>query len=334
MFKEKLRKEKSVQFSGNINLNVIPNLKERHYYVVNIPLDGDAPKQYIKAHFYYKNCPKINKPSKWHGFYTKFGGKSYPHESITEFTINKIGEYLGLKMNDTKLVIINGQIRFLSKDFIKKRQILIHGVEILVEYYEDKNFVEQINKDRKNRRQFLTFEEIERSIRYVYPEKSEEILCDLVRLISFDAIVGNNDRHFYNWGVIDYVDSPKSNVVFSPIYDSARALLWNKTEESIIQMYNQHCNGSKDIDFYIKRAKPRFSFEENTDANHFELIEYLVKHNSQYEKIVEKLISIEMENHVINRLSREIICFFSKERYFLIEAILKKRFKKLREVSQ
>lgn len=93
----KMRIEASNQNSGVINIQAIPHLKNQNYYVVDIPLDGDAPKQYIKAYFYYPNCPWKKKHRKWDGYFAKFGGKSYPHESITEFGINKIGEALGLK---------------------------------------------------------------------------------------------------------------------------------------------------------------------------------------------------------------------------------------------
>jgi hypothetical protein len=91
-FKAKLRIEKSAQYSGPISLKGIPVLKENRYCIVDVPLDGEAPKQYIKAYFYYKNCPRKTSPKTWDGYYAKFGGKSYPHESIIEYTINQIGE--------------------------------------------------------------------------------------------------------------------------------------------------------------------------------------------------------------------------------------------------
>jgi len=333
MFSRKLERYGSAQISGKVNQKAIPHLKERHYYIVDIPLDGDAPKQYIKAYFHYKNCPKIGKPSTWNGFFAKSGGKSYPHESVTEFLINKIGESLGLKMNETRLIIANGQIRFLSQDFIKSGQKLIHGIEILAEYYEDKDFVLEINKDRKNRRAYLTFEEIEKSIIHVYPKESDDLLASLIQLITYDAIVGNNDRHFYNWGVIgDIFNSETTEVVFAPVYDSARALLWNKMEVKVLEMYHQFNSGSNELDYYINKSKPRFSFDENPEANHFELMGYLSNYKSNYKAIIAKLINVDTENTVTRELKGHISCFFSKERSILVEAILKKRFDKLRSV--
>jgi len=132
----RLRTEEIKQYSGACNLHLIPKLKNQQYYVEQVELDGDQPKQYLRAYFYYKNCPWKSKPESWPGFYAKFGYKSYPLESITEYAINQIGESLGLLMNETRLVMVNGQVRFLSEDFIKLgTEKLIHGVEILHEYF-------------------------------------------------------------------------------------------------------------------------------------------------------------------------------------------------------
>jgi len=334
-FKQKLRNETSVQCSGEIDIRRIQKLKEENYYIINIPLDGDAPKQYIRAYFYYKNCPRKNNPLKWSGFFSKYGGKSYPHESVIEFMINKIGDYLGLFMNEAKLVFVNQQIRFLSKDFIKKGYKLIHGIEILAEYVEDREFVDKVNQDRKTRRQLLTFQEVENAIKHVYPYKQEEILESLIRLITFDAIVGNNDRHFYNWGLIGNIMSNKrQNVKFSPIYDSSRALLWNYTNEKINKMYSDFQHSYDPVNHYVKKSKPRFSFDGNPNANHFELMEYLIGYNKTFKEVVKALITVEKENDVICKLKKEVFLFFCEKRCTLIEAILRNRFEKLRSLIE
>ena len=126
-FKGKLRRESFIQTAGYANLNKVNKLKESDYFIQDIPLDGEAPKQYIKAYYYYKNCPRRCSPKNWHGFFAKFGSKSYPHESIIEFIINQIGESLGLNMNKTQLVLANGQVRFLSQNFLKKNQKFIRN---------------------------------------------------------------------------------------------------------------------------------------------------------------------------------------------------------------
>ncbi|WP_421879768.1 HipA domain-containing protein [Marinoscillum sp.] len=328
-----LRREKYKQHSGLVRLGQIEHLKERHYVVLPVTPDGDAPKQYIQAYFYYKDCPRKSNPKTWDGYYAKFGSKSYPHESVIEYTINKIGEALGLIMNETRLVIANGQIRFLSKDFIKKGKRLIHGTEILAEYFEDRQFIDEINENKRERRELLTFSVVEEAIKYVHHDDAAEIINSLIQLIAFDAIVGNNDRHFYNWGVIGSIRKEDEGPVrFSPIYDSARGLLWNLDEKAVMKLYERSSSDSSAIEAYCNRSKPRFSFDENSDANHFELLKYLTGLSPNYRNIIVALVTTEKEQLSLQKLNETVSTLISSERLTMMERILSVRFKKIREI--
>jgi len=333
-FNQKLRREKYNQDTGYININEIAVLKNTNYAIINMPLDGEAPKQYIKAYIYKSgtNVRKAN-PKTWGAYFAKFGSKAYPNESVIEYVINKLGENLGLNINETELVVANNQIRFLSRNFLAKNQKLIHGIEVLFEYFEDEEFVKEIDKDKKNRRKYLTFKLIEDAISTVYPKSAADLLDSFIQLLTFDAIVGNNDRHHYNWGFIGDVEKVKNRQpVFAPIYDTARALLWNKTDQSVRNMYKQHFNNSQDLIAYIEKSKPRVSFERNDSANHFELINYLSNYNKQYKRIIENMISIEKEETLLNYFKDNWYNLFIFERSELILEIIKLRFSKLREV--
>lgn len=55
LLKSNLPKEISENNSGEISsANKIQLLKEKDYYIMDIELDGDAPKSFIKAYFYKK----------------------------------------------------------------------------------------------------------------------------------------------------------------------------------------------------------------------------------------------------------------------------------------
>ena len=148
-------------------------------------------------------------------------------------------------------------------------------------------------------------------------------------MIAFDALAGNNDRHFYNWGVIDTKKKTSKLPTFAPLYDSARGLMWNYSDENIKKIYNQ---GGKKIVTYVEEACPRISIEENKQANHFQLI-YLVKnYNTEYGKIVSDLASVENEENVLTMLKEEFYPFFIQQRSVLITTILRSRFKKIRGI--
>ena len=74
-------------------------------------------------------------------------------------------------------------------------ETLVHGAEIFAGYLEDQALVESIEQANLSRDLF-TLQFVERAVTKAFPKERDAILGDLVRLLLFDAMVGNNDRHF------------------------------------------------------------------------------------------------------------------------------------------
>jgi hypothetical protein len=328
-----LRTEKSINNSGTIlNKFLIPKLKEEHYYIVPQQLDGDAPKQFIKAYTYQQDSHIRKRNLKtWVPYIAKTGEKWYPHESIVEFMINRIGQELNLNMNDIGLYEINGQVRFLSKYFLHKNEALTHGAEICGEYLNDIALAEEIANEKKTSRELFTFEFIEKAIKAKFGSEHNIIMEELVKMVTFDALVGNNDRHFYNWGVITPLKKTKNAVKFAPLYDSARGLLWNISDAKVIKYLEMKKSNGKQIENYIRNACPRISIEGNSEINHFDLVKYL-KREKGYASVIDRLSSTENENKVLDMLNKELFPLFIKDRSILITYILTERFRIIREV--
>ncbi|NEN25311.1 hypothetical protein G3O08_17580 [Cryomorpha ignava] len=333
--KSKLRVEGSKNCSGDIiGLNKIRQLKESNYYVIPQTLDGDAPKEFVSAYFYSKSN-KFHKKnsSSWYKYIAKTAEKWYPIESITEFTINKLGETLGLKMNESELVYCNGQIRFFSKYFLKKDEILLHGAEICGDYLNDRVFANEIAGDKNTAREFFTFEFICEALDKIFKSHSFKLKLEFVRMLVFDCLIGNNDRHFYNWGVIANTRRSVKMPIFAPVYDSARGLFWNQSDEKIRHFHSLLSNpNSRKIEKYSKVSQPRVSIESNKNANHFELIEYIIATDARYKAVVIDLCSESNEREVLERFRNDCCCFMIRERQDLIEQLLKRRFKTTREL--
>ena len=330
--KSNLRVEISKNSSGKLlNKSLITLLKEENYIVKNYKLDGDAPKQFIKAYFYEENSGvKKSSSGSWFSYIAKTAEKWYPHESVIEFMINRIGQELRLNMNDIKLVTANGQIRFLSKFFLHKNEKLVHGAEICGEHLGDMLLAKEIADHKTTSRELFTFEFIKDAIRTVFPDSFEHLLLELVKMLVYDAIAGNNDRHFYNWGIIDTMKKTSKLPTFAPIYDSARGLLWNISDENCKHLLKTHKEGGKKVIKYIEEASPRISIEGNTQANHFELIDFIRRYNKEYDEIVINLASIENQGKVLRMLNKEFFPLFIPERSELIALILENRFKRIR----
>jgi len=154
----------------------------------------------------------------------------------------------------------------------------------------------------------------------------------------FDAITGNNDRHFFNWGVLTNIKGnfqPK----FSPIYDSARGLFWNDSEQKIENLFSKGTiidenlfNGY--LKKYMNRSLPKIGWDGMSKLNHFQLIENIYTTYPNYQNICKDLLNEVLLQNVLDMLNKEFSNFFSKKRLILIEHCLIRRFKTLQEICK
>lgn len=331
---QRLRVEMPINNSGLLfEKSKIPILKLENYRILPNLLDGDAPKEFIKAYIFERDSPvRKSNPKTWHKYIAKTAEKWYPHESVIEYMINKIGSVLGLNVNKVHLVQANGQIRFLSQYFLKENERLIHGAEICGEHLKDQIFAKEVANNKKSAREFFTFEFIEEALKCVYPDNYEALIEGLIDMIVFDAIIGNNDRHFYNWGVIDNKTDSNKIVRFAPIYDSARGLYWNMSDENIRYTLKVDNSGGRRIMNYVNEASPRISIESNVNANHFELLSFIINQRSQHKPKVIELTSSEMEKKVLRLLYDNFAKYFCVERNEIISKTLTNRFIQIRNL--
>ena len=174
-----IRKEKYADYEIQ-DKSRISTLKKGCYCVVQgYSIMGDAPKSFIRVYQYQKGSTqrKSNRGS-WPLYIAKTGHKWYPLESVTEHLIARIGVMLGLNMAESRLVEAGGQIKFLSKYFLKpeKGQDLVHGINIIVAYLGgDRPFVEEIAQ-QKREREFFTLEDTVEAISQFFPIERNAIL--------------------------------------------------------------------------------------------------------------------------------------------------------------
>lgn len=162
-----IRKEKYADYKIQ-DKSQISTLKKGCYCVVKgYSLMGEAPKSFIRVYEYQKGgVQRKSNPNSWALYLAKTGHKWYPLESITEHLIARIGKELSLNMAESRLVEAGGQIKFLSKYFLKpeKGQELVHGMDIIVAYLGgDRPFVEEIAL-QKREREFFTLEDTVQAI--------------------------------------------------------------------------------------------------------------------------------------------------------------------------
>ncbi|MBU6342523.1 MAG: HipA domain-containing protein [Bacteroidetes bacterium] len=309
----------------------LPILPKRHMVIIDAAVSGDQPKDFIRVYEYGRTARKKNQRT-WTPYIAKVAGKWYPNECITEHLLNRLGHALGVPVANSRLVLDEEfeQVRFLSEYFLKTGERLEHGAEIFAGYLSDDQLVEEIEKDRRTSRNLFTFQFAECALkhRFGHGDVGQKLIKEFVRMLGFDAITGNNDRHTYNWGIICDLNGKRAPR-FSPIYDSARGLLWNEPEQRLLRFTQKDKDGTTNLEKYVRDSMPRIGWEGTKDQNHFELACLIYQNRPEFRYIFDDLLSTKRQTLAKGLLEEEFEKLFSPIRYDLIKKCLDLRIQKL-----
>lgn len=292
---------------------------------------GDAPKDLIRLYTYGKG--RKNNPKTWKKYIAKIGHKWYPNESITEHYLTTVGKCFGINIANSKVIIAEDYIRYLSEHFHDDEQTLNHGANILSRFINEENneWIDELDKNKVLKKE-INIVDVLSAIQKIFPEEHSEIFNSFFHMLLFDALTGNNDRHYYNWGVISHIKN-EHRPYFSPIYDTARGLLWNQSDEKVISLQKEIDNpNNKKLKNYVLQSVPKISVPDNVKCNHFELIEFLESKKYFNDEHKSVWTNPKFLEEAILKLNSDFKHLFIKERREVIQYILDLRFKAIAEI--
>lgn len=178
-----------------------------------------------------------------------------------------------------------------------------------------------LNKNKNERKYYYTIS----NIKSVLDEIDITLFKDFIKIMIFDALIGEQDRHEENWGIIDR----KGKYYISPLYDNGDSLL---REFKNIKNAKKYYDGTKSFTSYIKRSKTVIYKEDNTNRyKHFELIQYLYDNYLEYttkeldnlkkltDEIISEIVSKIPDELLTNIHKQHIIMYLIQRRNILLE---------------
>lgn len=185
------------------------------------------------------------------------------------------------------------------------------------------DIVTYLNKGSNERNEYYTVSNIKKTL----DEIDKSLFQGFIRIMVFDALIGEQDRHEENWGITE----KNGKCSISPLYDNGDSLLREFKNKDMLKKFQ---NGEKDFDAYINRSKTLIYKEDKKKRyKHFELIDFL---NKNYHEIVKteidnlnKLADNDIDL-IVNRIPSElltngqkeyIICYLRKRRDILLNKI-------------
>ena len=319
----RIRKEHFERHSGCDDswYSRIPYIKREHYQLEkDIYLGGDQPKVFAKIYQYGPNVRK-SKQATWPLYLAKFARKFYPVESITEQVFTVLGKALCVEMADTQLVVMEGQLRLASRYFLTENERLFHGADLLSKYLEDQVFIDLLDANKMDGELF-SCEDARSAIAELFPSAAYELLCKFDQMLVLDCILGVNDRHYYNWGIITDVTG-ENPPRFAPLFDTSRGLLWNQTEKQLARYVNKK-DRDRFVETYVLGSKAQLSALGLNQPSHFDLIKKLNGSIPGIKLEAEEILK-DCENRLLEALYQGFQRLLSANRLNLIEEVLKRR---------
>lgn len=196
----------------------------------------------------------------------------YKYEFWSEVIASEIGEALGLDILHYDVAWKEDRLGCLSKSMIDpQKEELQEGYKWLTGFDA---------KYDTNDKDAYTFQVIERLLTTRFNQ--EGFIKDMIEIIVFDSIIGNEDRHQENWSIIvtnRLVDRSsifrkrepvtETSYSFAPIYDSGSSMGRELTDEKVSRMLRD----SIQFEAYVKRGQSEIHWAgERGKLKHLELI--------------------------------------------------------------
>ena len=275
-----VHKIENYTYAHHLDVRGVPVVKRGNYFVDDsVTVDGDAPKKFVGIYdrqlLGHKH--KSNK-NNWIRYIAKTGHKWYPIESITELLLNRLGMIFGLNMAESRLVMMGGQLRFLSRYFLNpNKEELVHGADILAGYL--------------NETSPLFVEEVVRSI----------------------------DGSFQPY--------------FSPVYDTARGLFWNYSEDKVNDIVEINKTTDAHIRKYCQESRPKIGWEGEKKLNHFKLFEKIYTNEFYVSRQeIRELLASPLLGQMVAEVRHDFCTLMTKNRIMMICKCLEYRFNELRRI--
>lgn len=309
---------KEIKYNADYQLEWAAWIPKLDHYTLEkvdfLSITGDAPKDFITVSEY--RAGHRSRRQRQESYIAKVGSKYYPIESITEQLITRLGEIFALCIAESQLRMVDGQVRFMSKYFLdRQNEQLTHGAEIYELCIGKEDYAQLAEK--RTEREYFTFQMTCEAIAAALPGQEIRIIKGLVEMLTFDALIGHNDRHPYNWGVI--VPLRKSRRPrFSPVYDTARALFWNIPERRVLQMLDD----SRQFEKYVAGCLPPVGWDSEPNIDFFRLIGLIWRDFAAYRKNIEKFLDDKLLPECCRMIDAEFARLLSQERRELIKRCL------------
>ncbi len=245
-------------------------------------------------------------------------------EIWTELLAYKIGIYLGLNIPEAIPATDGEHYGILIKSFLKRGEAGMPAVELA----EASDILGTLKINLYHNLQTI-------KILASHAAMEDDMWIKFRQMLIFDSLIGNNDRHDENWGIL--YGSTITKLRLAPIYDNASCLTAGETEETVERLFLD----KNKLEQFVNNSKPPNLYLNSTDSKHykhFEIIKYLIDTEPDMRKLISEMLNhdyLSYTNYVLAQIQQiEVpeIYKLSDTRCKVILKILELRKEKLKDL--
>jgi len=212
------------------------------------------------------------------------GQKNYTYEFWSEVVASAIGAQLKFDILIYDVAFYKNTLGCLSKSMLDTdKSQLDEGYKWIKQYQESYN--------TENREEY-TFQIIDETLNKIFP--NHQFINNIISTIIFDSIIGNEDRHQENWGILVSTQQKefsglfskrtieqRTTYTFAPMYDNGSSLGRELNDDKV----NQMLKDNNQLMSYIARGQSEIHWSGiHGKQKHFDLISKIAETN--YKPIV------------------------------------------------
>lgn len=214
----------------------------------------------------------------------KFPKSNATTEHISEALACDFAVLLGLSSARVEIGTYNGRIgsmSYLIND--DKSETLIEGIYLINRVYPQYDPQKLFDKESGN---YYCLDMILHSLDGISTLMDRDFRADLFKMMIFDYLIGNTDRHQSNWAILSSPDG----LLFSSLYDNGSSLCCYLNEESIDEFLGKDQVRFDALVNSKSKSRIRICAKNKKEPTHLEVLNHLYKNYA--EEVIPFLICI------------------------------------------